>query len=208
MAFMIIRKKILTSVVMLALVTSLSGLGVCASASAKPGNPTEFIADLGDRAIRTLADTSVGDASRRMQFRALFLEGFDVKTLGIYAIGRYWRKANKDQRSEYLSLFTDFIVNTYANRFGQYSGEKLDVTGERAVKGRDTFVQSQIVRPKGAPVRVDWRVRLRKSGFKVIDIVVEGVSMAITQREEFASVIRRHGGKIDGLISELKRKTE
>ena len=208
MTFMIIRRKILTSAFLLALITSLSGVAISASASAKATNPTEFIADLGDKAIRTLADTSVGDASRRMKFRILFLEGFDVKSLSRYAIGRYWRKASMDQRGEYQRLFTDFIVNTYANRFGQYSGEKLDVTGERAVKGKDTIVQSQIVRPKGAPVRVDWRVRLRKSGFKVIDIVVEGVSMAITQREEFSSVIRRHGGKIDGLISELKRKTK
>ena len=205
---MITRRKILTSFALLALLTSLCGVAVTPSALAKPGNPTEFIADLGDKAIRTLADTSVGDASRSMQFRTLFLEGFDVKTLGRYAIGRYWRKASKEQRGEYLRLFTDFIVSTYANRFGQYSGEKLDVTGERAVKGKDTIVQSQIVRPEGAPVRVDWRVRLRKSGFKVIDIIVEGVSMAITQREEFASVIRRHGGNIDGLISELKSKTK
>jgi len=179
-----------------------------ASAGKFAGEPKDFIADLGDRAIRTLADTTVGDSSRRMQFRELFLDGFDVKSLSRYAIGRYWRKASSAQRSEYQRLFTDFIVNTYASRFGQYSGEKLVVTGERAVKGKDTIVHSDIVRPDGAPVRVDWRVRKRDDEYKVIDIIVEGVSMAITQREEFASVIRHHGGEVDGLIRELKSKTE
>ena len=204
---MITRRKFLTCIFLLAAVAGLSGLVIPGAAVAKADNPTGFIADLGNRAIRTLADTSVNDASRRMQFRELFLLGFDVNTLSRYAIGRYWRKASKDERSEYQQLFTDFIVGTYAARFGQYSGEKFAVTGERAVKGKDTIVQSEIIRPAGAPVRVDWRVRLRKNGYKVVDIIVERVSMAITQREEFASVIRRNGGKVEGLISVLRSKT-
>jgi phospholipid transport system substrate-binding protein len=205
---MILRRKNLISSLFLLAGIILAGWTGPVTASAKADSPAGFIADLGDRAIRTLADTSVGDSRRHIQFRTLFLEGFDVRALSLYAIGRYWRKASKDERVEYQRLFTEFIVNTYASRFGQYSGEKLKVTGERAIKGKDTIVHSEILRPKGAPVRVDWRVRMRKSGYKVIDIIVEGVSMAITQREEFSTVIRRNGGSVEGLISELRAKTQ
>ena len=207
---MITRKKFLATAVLFSFLTT--GLVLTTSVSqalASVDGPGRFIASLGERAIKTLADTSAADSTRRIQFRTLFLEGFDVNALSRYAIGRYWRTASKSQRSEYQRLFTDFIVNTYASRFGQYSGEKFLVKGERKIKGKkDTIVQSEIIRPQGAPVRVDWRVRERKSGYKVIDIIVEGVSMAITQREEFSTVIRRSGGKVDGLIAELKAKTQ
>jgi phospholipid transport system substrate-binding protein len=205
---MISRRKILSALLTVAVIATGIVAGPAKTIAANSGDGAAvFIADLGDRAIRTLSDTAVGDSSRRIQFRALFLEGFDVKALSRYAIGRYWRKADTDQRGEYQRLFTDFIVNTYAARFGQYSGERLVVIGERPIKGKDTIVKSNIVRPEGAPVRVDWRVRQRENGFKVIDIIVEGVSMAITQRDEFASVIRRNGGNVGGLIQELKDKT-
>jgi phospholipid transport system substrate-binding protein len=176
-------------------------------ANAGQSEPKEFILDLGDRAIRTLASDSTSESSRRVQFRKIFLDGFDVNAISRFAIGRYWRKASKAQKTEYQQLFTDFIVNTWAKRFNQYSGEKLVVTGERAVKGKDTIVHSNIVRPEGAPVKVDWRVRNRKGKLQVVDIIIERVSMLITQREEFASVIRRNGDKVDGLISELREKT-
>jgi phospholipid transport system substrate-binding protein len=168
--------------------------------------PREFIADLGDRAVRALADKSLTPADRQEKFRELFLEGFDVRTLGRFAVGRYWRKATKTQQSVYRGLFTEYVVQTYSSRFGQYSGEKLKVTEQRPVGKKDTLVKSKLVRPEGAPVGIDWRVRERKHELRIIDIIVEGVSMAITQRDEFASVIRRGGGDFNVLIAVLKEK--
>jgi len=169
--------------------------------------PTEFIADLGDRAVRTLADQNLSEAEKQTRFRDLLLEGFDVRTLSRFAVGRYWRKAGKTQRAEYRVLFTDYVVQTYTARFSQYSGERLQVTDDRAAGKKDIIVKSQLLRPKGAAVKVEWRVRQRKHKWLIIDIIVEGVSMAITQRDEFASVIRRGGGDFGNLLTLLKEKT-
>jgi len=176
------------------------------AASADHLMPKDFIADLGDRAVRALADKSLTHTDRQEKFRELFLEGFDVRTLGRFAVGRYWRKATKSQQTEYRGLFTEYVVQTYSSRFGQYSGEKIKVTEQRPVGKKDALVKSTLVRPEGAPVSIDWRVRERKHKLRIIDIIVEGVSMAITQRDEFASVLRRGGGDFEVLITVLKEK--
>lgn len=181
-------------------------LSVPHSARADHIQPDDFIADLGDRAVRTLADGKLSDEDKKEKFRGLLREGFDIRTLGRFAVGRYWRKASKAQRNEYRELFTEYIVQTYAARFKQYSGEKLQVSEQRAAGKKDTIVKSQLIRPEGAPVRIEWRVRDRKHKLLVIDIIVEGVSMAITQRDEFSSVIRRGGGDFATLLAVLKEK--
>ena len=169
--------------------------------------PTEFIADLGERAVRAMGDQTISLTEKNSRFRALLLEGFDLKTLSRFAVGRYWRTAGETQRAEYRELFTDYIVQTYASRFGQYSGERLQVSDGRAVGKRDILVKSQLLRPNGAAVKIEWRVRQRGHKWLILDIIVEGVSMAITQRDEFASVIRRGGGDFSNLLTLLKEKT-
>ncbi len=185
---------------------SLLGLAV-QPVQADSSAAAEFVTDLGDRAVKALADKTMSDANRKSEFRRLFLKGFDVDVLSRFVVGRYWRKANKDERKEYKLLFTDFIVETYAARFSGYSGETIEVDGSRKASEKDTLVNSRIVQPKGGAIRVDWRVRDRGGDLKIVDIIVEGVSMAITQRDEFASVIRRGGGGFKNLITELKSKT-
>jgi phospholipid transport system substrate-binding protein len=97
-------------------------------------------------------------------------------------------------------------VQTYSARFSQYSGQTLRVVGRRPVGKNDTIVKTQLIRPQGAPVRIEWRVRDLKHKFLIIDIIVEGVSMAITQRDEFSSVIRRGGGDFNTLLTVLREK--
>ena len=91
-------------------------------------------------------------------------------------------------------------------RLGQYSGEKFKVTGARADGDKGTIVDSNILRDPQPAVRVQWRVRQRDGHLKIVDVVVEGVSMAVTQRSEFASVIRKRGGQVSGLIEDLRAK--
>ena len=121
-------------------------------------------------------------------------------------LGRYWNSATPQQQDEYQKLFEQLIVSTYADRFVEYSGETFRITGSRPEGENDTMVTTQIVRPNGPPVNVDWRVRKRDGTYKIIDVVVEGVSMGVTQRQEFASVISQNGGQVQGLIQALRQK--
>ncbi|HYE51513.1 MAG TPA: ABC transporter substrate-binding protein [Azospirillaceae bacterium] len=167
----------------------------------------KFVQSLGDKVVAVVADGSATQDKRQAVFRALLNENFDVQTIGRFVLGRYWNAASQPQREEYQKLFENMIVGVYAERFGQYSGEQFKVTGSRPEGERDALVTSQVLRPNGPPVNVSWRVRQKDGGFKIIDVVVENVSMSVTQRSEFASVIESNGGRFDALLDALRQRT-
>ena len=131
--------------------------------------------------------------------------GFDLEVTGRLALGRYWRQANARQRAAYPQIFENYVVATYGRRLGEYSGDTLEVRGAR-LEGESHAVVRSDVRTAGArSVGVDWLLRRSADGWRIIDVRVEGVSLAITHRSEFATVIAREGG-IDGLLRELRSK--
>ena len=166
----------------------------------------QFITSLADDAISSLTGKTLTEKERQQKFRKLLNSYFDINGIGKWALGRYWRKTSKSERLEYLVLFENLIVSTYANRFSQYTKEKLTVKGSSS-RGKFALVKSQINGGKEKPIRIEWRVIFPDGNYKIFDIVVEGVSMIRTQRSEFSSVIRRNGGKISVLLAALRKKT-
>ena len=170
-------------------------------------NPEAFIEGLGNRAIELLADPDATEASLSAAFRDMFGESFDTNTIGRFVLGRHWNGASEEQRQEYLALFKDFVVGTYADRFSEYSGQQFLVHGSRPAGSNDILVSTRIVDPGGRPpISVDWRTRARNGRVQIIDVVVANVSMVITYRDEFSAVIRRQGGTLDGLIQALRQR--
>lgn len=166
-----------------------------------------FVKNLGNNAISLLTAKGMEDKEREARFRALFRTNFDVERIGRFTLGKYVRRADEHQMTEFLKSFEDFIVITYASRFSEYSGETFTVKSVRSGPGRDTQVLTEVLSPTGGPpYRVDWQVSRKTGVHKITDVKVEGVSMSVTQRAEFGSVIRRHGG-LDGLIQRLRSKT-
>ena len=163
-----------------------------------------FISTLGQQAIEVLGPT-VPPAQRLARFRALFHDDFDVPSLGRFVLGRYWRVATPQEQQEFLRLFQEYIVRAYSARLGAYAGEPFRVTGARP-SGEGTLVTSEIVRTGGSPVEVDWYLAGSGGRYRIIDVYVGGVSMAVTQRDEFASVIQRSGGSVEGLLDQLRQK--
>lgn len=200
---MLTRRLFVACAALLA-VSSWAGRSVFAQADAGAG---AFIQSLGNEAIATFSDKSVPRDQAVQKFRTLLYRGFDVPYIGRFVLGRFWNQATPPQQEEYQKLFEKMIVSTYADRFIEYSGETFKITGSRPEGDTDAVVTTQIVRPNGPPVNVDWRVRKRDSGFKIIDVIVEGVSMSVTQRSEFASVISSSGGQIEGLLRAMRQKT-
>lgn len=165
-----------------------------------------FIQTLGNETIATFADKSLSRQQAVDRFKALLNKGFDVPYIGRWVLGRYWNQANPQEQQEYQRLFEQLVVETYANRFVDYSGETFKITGSTPAGDSDTMVSTQVVRASGPPINVEWRVRSRDGSHKIIDVVVEGVSMGVTQRSEFASVIQSNGGRIAGLIDALRQR--
>jgi phospholipid transport system substrate-binding protein len=170
-------------------------------------DPAQFIKTMGQKAINELTGPNVTEAERQERFRELFTESFDVPTIGKFVLGRYWRTATDAERAEFLKLFEDFIVKSYAVRFADYAGESFDVQNTTGGNDGASVVHSRINRKGAETIRVDWRVQQNQDRLAITDVVVEGVSMAVTQRSEFASVIQSKGGKVAGLIDALRAKT-
>lgn len=174
---------------------------------------SDFIRSLSDRAIATLTAEGQTTEMRRDQFRSLFREGFAINGIGRFVLGRYWRGATEADRTEYLALFEDVIVNTWADRFSSYSGQEFTV--QNAIDApsaheaeRVAIVRSLFFSDPQTPVRIDWRVARRGDIYKITDVMVEGISMATTQRDEYSSVIRINSGQISALLELLRKKRD
>lgn len=159
---------------------------------------------LAKKAIATISNASLSDAQKEAQFATLLRSNFDTNAIGKFALGRYYRQATPAQQSEYNALFQKMVVKVYNQRFKEYSGQTVAVTGGRKdEKSGDILVNTQINQPGGgSPVPVDWRMR----GGKIIDVFVAGVSMSQTQRDDFAGVIQKGGGKVEALLEYLREK--
>ncbi len=179
-----------------------------------PGGPSWAAADdaktkiqrLANGALGVLADKSLSKPGREEGLRKILLANFNVRAIGKFVVGPHWRSAARDERSEFLGVFETYMVKTYAVRLGQYAGEKFKVLSVQPDK-RGFVVISQVVPPNRPPVELKWRLRKPKKGeLAVVDVVVENISMALTQRQEFAAVMQQRGGNLRGLIPALREK--
>ncbi len=164
-----------------------------------------FIDNMGMTAIAFLSNKSLSQSQKENEFRNLLKDSFDMKTIGRFAMGRYWKGASVSQKKEYLKLFEKMIVEVYTARFNDYKGQKLDVISSRPDGSKDYLVNSNIVPNSGSKIKVDWRVRNTNGEYKIIDVIIEGVSMSLTQRSDFSSVIQRGGGNVEILLSHLRK---
>ena len=179
-------------------------LTVAAPRQAAAQDARTFVATLGQQAIQVLGP-SVPEAQRVARFRELFRNDFDLTGIGQFVLGRYWRTATPQEQQDFLGLFHEYLVRAYSARLGQYSGEQFQVLNARQY-GADTIVSSQILRHGGAPVQVDWYLIDGGGRFLITDVYVGGISMKVTQRDEFSAVIQRSGGRVAGLLAELRQK--
>jgi phospholipid transport system substrate-binding protein len=166
-----------------------------------------FIEETSQKAIDGLTDLSQGEAQREAVFRDLLGQTFDIPAIGRFVVGRAWRQASKEEKGPFLQVFEDVIVQRFLPLFAQYQGEQLIVDGAVADSRNKKFtiVNSTFVDSQGRQVKTDWRLHQKSGNYQVFDVLVEGVSMAITLRSEYASVIQEAGG-LDGLVDLLRDK--
>jgi phospholipid transport system substrate-binding protein len=187
-----------------AILLSLTVIAAPASAGSASSAPSQFVQNLGNTALMSLTGKNITRKAREDRVRKILHDSFDVQAIGKFALGTYWRDATDSQRKEYMSLFEDMIVQTYTTRFEDYSGQKLKIDGSEASGATDFIVSSQVLQQDGPPVNLQWRVRQKDGGLRVVDVVVEGVSMSVTQRSDFASVIQNGGGNVEALLAHLR----
>ena len=167
-----------------------------------------FLAELSDRAIAQMTEPGIDDTEKEQRFRVLIDEGFDIPAIGKFVVGRYWRGASAADQQDFLETFSDMMVNRFLPVFGEYSGEQLKVGSVRPFSaGSNIFnVSSELVRPEGEPFKVNWRILHTGGKFKIVDIIAEGVSIAVTLRSEYNSFLKNNDGSIAALTSLLRKK--
>ena len=171
-------------------------------------DPGSYVMEMTTNAINTLTDKSISQNEKESQFGKLFDKNFDVPSISRFVLGKYWKQASLDQKKKFIKAFRNYVVKTYSSRFNEYSGEKLKLVNYENEKNPKIFLVHTILERQDAPViKVDWRIGKKKDRFVILDIIIEGISLAITQRSEFVSVIDQNEGSIDQLISLLKERT-
>lgn len=165
-----------------------------------------LVQKMADQVIAILSNPGMDRAAKEARFRQILQQNFDVQTIGAYVMGPPWRTATPAQRAEYLKLFETYIVKVYTGQLSTYSGERIAVVGAEE-DGGGVAVTTRIIDPKNARVvEVKWRLRPSGAQLRVRDVVLENISMSLTQQREFASVFRQRGGSVDGLLAALREK--
>ena len=171
---------------------------------AATNDPASFVSDLASRALAPMpnADTT---AARQERFRQLFRQYFDVESCARSALGPYWLKATAQQRQEFVGLYEDYVIIGYSAHLGALGGESFKVLGSQPDKGR-VIVASRIQINGAAPIRVDWQLNPTNHGYKVTDLIVNGISMASAQHSDLVSFMQRNNGHVPALLVALREK--
>jgi ABC-type transporter MlaC component len=196
---MIPRSLLVTAFVLL------SGIiGGAPSSLAATDDPKSFVSDLGSRALAAMRD---GDtvAAKQGRFRQLFRQYFDVEACARSALGPYWLNATAPQRQEFVALYEDYVVIGYSAHLGALGGESFKVLGSQPDKER-VIVTSRIQINGAAPIRLDWQLSPTNHGYKVTDVIVNGISMASAQHSDLVSVVQRNNGHMSALLVALREK--
>lgn len=182
---------------------ALSLLFASSTIQAEPA--VDFVQILTDKIITDVLTSSKTQAEKELIFKTEFEKALDLKSIGQFVLGPYWRTATPEQRSKFLDVFMDFTTATWGDRFQLYQGQKLLFSGTRPAPGKQIYVDSKIM--NNPPVEVIWRLK-DKQGYQIVDIIVEGASMAISYKTEYTAFLQNHNGNIDALTEELATKLE
>ena len=168
-------------------------------------DPKQFITEIVDEAKKILVDSNSKEFKTK-KLSEMALKTVDIKGVAYYSIGKYRKNLSEDQLNEYLSLFEKYFIKRFTSRLADYSDPKIDVIETEVLNSKYTIVKSLLLATDKKPeVKIEWRVYTKNPDKPLIrDLIIEGLSLARTQKEEFASVIESNNGDVTKLFDTLK----
>jgi phospholipid transport system substrate-binding protein len=165
-----------------------------------------FLESLTHDVFAKLTDPSLSQTEKERDLRSLFRQNFDVPAVSRFVLGKHWRKASTAERQDFVDAFEEMNSRQFLAMVGKFSEEMFSVikVQQDAAKPSLSFVSTKIGQSEGEPISAVWRIRNNDGQYKILDIVVEGVSMAITLRHEYGTVVKTDG--VDGLIAIMREK--
>ena len=168
--------------------------------------PKIFIQELVDDAVKTLGDKSLTQEEKNNEIKKIAIENVDIKALGLYTLGKIRKDLDENTINRYQSLFEKYFLKSLTSRLTDYSSQKFEVTESEQKSSNYTIVKSKVAESVKSPeIKIDWRVFTKNPQKPLIrDLIVEGLSLARTQKEEFASILNSNDNDIDALINKLQ----
>tara|TARA_X000001036_G_scaffold409784_1_gene421151 strand:- start:608 stop:1207 length:600 start_codon:yes stop_codon:yes gene_type:complete len=193
-------KKISSILVLLLLIFQTS------LANTYSSDPQMFVEELVNDAINKLSDKNLNEDEKKKFIEKIALENVDIDSLGLYTLGELRKSANKDDINKYQKVFEKYFLKSLTSRLTDYSSNKFEVIESEKKSSNYTIVKSKIAKSENQPeIKIDWRIYTKNPDKPLIrDLIVEGLSLARTQKEEFASILSSNNNDINILIIKLE----
>lgn len=195
--------------ILLALVCSFSFASANVNAAVDAQGAENFVKNVTADGIENIINANIPQAEKDKRFEKLFNNALDLDFIGQFVLGRYWRTSTPAQREAFIEAYRKLNIQTWSKRFDEFKGRNFIFTGTTPSNTKNQiFVNSEVPMEQGAPAKVVWRVEQKGNSYKVVDIIIENVSLAITARNEYSAYIKKAPNGVDDLIKDLQNKTK
>ena len=176
------------------------------SVYAKSVEPDVFVQSTVNRASAILTK-SISKQDKMNELKLIAKDTVDIKGIGLYTLGSFRKSLSESQKNEYSSLFENYFLKTFSSRLSEYTNPKIDVTDKKVLNKNYTIVNSILVGTSERPeVKIDWRIYTKNPDSPLIrDLIIEGLSLVRTQKEEFSSILNSNNGDINSLFKVLEQ---
>jgi len=199
------RTKAVIAALLLAPVLALSGPTTARAAE----GPRDVVQQTTDAVLAVLANKSLTADQKRTKIQDIVYDRFDFRTLSRLVLARNWRRLSHEQQNEFVQEFKQNLSTTYGRNVETYNNERAEITGDRKEPGGDWTVKTKIIRPNAADILVDYRLRQEDGVWKVIDVIIEGVSLVANYRSQFQEIVSNEGpAKLIQMLREKNAKGE
>lgn len=188
-------------------ITFLFSIQTVWAASVNAQDAENFIKKVTTEGIEDIINSNVSTAEKDARFAKLFNEALDLNFIGRFVLGRYWKSASATQRNEFIEVYRNLNIKTWSKRFDEFKGKKFVFNGTTPSNSpNQIFVNTTVPMDQGAPAKAVFRVKETNGQLKIIDIIIENVSLAITARNEYTAYIKKAPNGLNDLIKNLRQK--
>ena len=185
------------------------GVSFSAKADIDAAKAEKFIKDTTAEGVEQIINADVSQDEKDKRFYKLLNGSLDMEFIGQFVLGRNWKVATAEQKKDFITVYRDLNIATWSKRFNEFKGKNFVFKGTTPSTSKgQIFVNSIVPMDQGEPAKVLWRVREKNGAYKIVDIVIEGVSLAQASRSEYTAFIKNNPGGIDALIKDFNVKLE
>ena len=178
----------------------------CSIAKAADVSATTFVSNVVDDIVKNVLETNAPQEQKAKAFEERVLKAIDTQAIAKTVLAQFWKNATPKERDDFIQAFKDMAVKMTSEKFGLYTGQKIQFYSERPAQGKNQVFVDSSVESDEKPIQVVWRVREKDGQYSIIDIIIEGVRMTLTYRNEYTDFLQTH--TMAELIERIQQQTQ